>query len=46
MLDIFNEARANYEFVDIDKVRQFPIYRKYEDDCDAFERKENPWIYN
>lgn len=45
LLDIFNKARGEYTFPDMDEVRKNPIYVKYEDDCDAFYRKENPWIY-
>lgn len=45
LLDIFNKARAEYTYPDIDEVRKNQIYVDYENDCDKFYRQENPWIY-
>ena len=45
LLDYFNNLRAENKLCDEEKIRQFPIYVRYENSCDEFYRKENPWIY-
>jgi hypothetical protein len=45
LLDYFNEVRANYGCTDDSVLAQYPIYTKYSNSCQEFERKENAWLY-
>jgi hypothetical protein len=40
LLNYFNSLRESYSCINEEEIAKFPIYKKYEESCDEFERKE------
>lgn len=43
LLNYFNEVRANCTFFDEKEVEQNPVWKKYCESCEAFEKSERGW---
>lgn len=41
LLNYFNSIRSSYSCIDEEQVRKYPIWNKYEESCNEFERNEN-----
>jgi len=40
LFDYFNELRATHSCIDEEVVSKFEVFKRYEDSCDEFEKKE------